>query len=128
MFQIMVVDDDRNTRRLLQAVLEADGYKVLTAENGEDALALMDLEYVDLVVLDIMMPQMDGYEFTRTLRETNNNLRLYFPERQGEEHCPGPKYLLMAIAGPGILRDLCPENNETGIFGHCIVCIVNVCV
>ena len=54
--------------------------------------------------------------------------RLYFPERQGEEHCPGPKYLLMAIAGPGILRDLCPENNETGIFGHCIVCIVNVCV
>ena len=74
MFQIMVVDDDRNTRRLLQAVLEADGYKVLTAENGEDALALMDSEYVDLVVLDIMMPQMDGYEFTRTLRETNNNL------------------------------------------------------
>ena len=42
MFQIMVVDDDRNTRRLLQAVLEADGYKVLTAENGEDALTLMD--------------------------------------------------------------------------------------
>ena len=36
--------------------------------------------------------------------------RLYFPERQGEEHCPGQKYLLMAIAGPGILRDLCPEN------------------
>ena len=48
--------------------------KVLTAENGEDALALMDSEYVDLVVLDIMMPKMDGYEFTRTLRETNNNL------------------------------------------------------
>ena len=74
MFQIMVVDDDRNTRRLLQAVLEADGYKVLTAENGEDALTLMDTEFVDLVVLDIMMPKMDGYEFTRTLRETNNNL------------------------------------------------------
>ena len=74
MFQIMVVDDDRNTRRLLQAVLETDGYKVLTAENGEEALALMDSEYVDLVVLDIMMPKMDGYEFTRTLRETNNNL------------------------------------------------------
>ena len=58
----------------MQAVLEADGYKVLTAENGEDALTLMDSEYVDLVVLDIMMPKMDGYEFTRTLRETNNNL------------------------------------------------------
>ena len=68
MFQIMVVDDDRNTRRLLQAVLEADGYKVLTAENGEDALALMDSEYVDLVVLDIMMPKVDGLTVLRTLR------------------------------------------------------------
>ena len=69
MFQIMVVDDDRNTRRLLQAVLEADGYKVLTAENGEDALTLMDSEYVDLVVLDIMMPRMNGYELCKNIKE-----------------------------------------------------------
>ena len=69
MFQIMVVDDDRNTRRLLQAVLEADGYKVLTAENGEDALALMDSEYVDLVVLDIMLPGVDGVELLRDEEE-----------------------------------------------------------
>ena len=71
MFQIMVVDDDRNTRRLLQAVLEADGYKVLTAENGEDALALMDSEYVDLVVLDIMMPKMDGWQVCREIRQNS---------------------------------------------------------
>lgn len=74
MFRILVVDDDKNTRRLLQAVLENDGYKVFTAENGEDALYVMDSEYIDLVVLDIMMPKMDGYEFTKTLRETRNNL------------------------------------------------------
>ena len=74
MFRILVVDDDKNTRRLLQAVLENDGYKVFTAENGEDALCVMDSEYIDLVVLDIMMPKMDGYEFTKTLRETRNNL------------------------------------------------------
>ena len=74
MFQIMVVDDDKNTRLLLKAVLEAENYSVLTAENGEDALALMDGNHIDLVVLDIMMPKMDGYEFTRTLRESNNNL------------------------------------------------------
>ena len=74
MFQIMVVDDDKNTRMLLKAVLEAENYSVLTAENGEDALALMDSNHVDLVVLDIMMPKMDGYQFTKTLRETNNNL------------------------------------------------------
>jgi len=74
MFRIMVVDDDKHTRRLFQAVLENAGYQVLTAENGEDALAIMDREYIDLVVLDIMMPKMDGYQFTSALRETNNNL------------------------------------------------------
>lgn len=74
MFQILVVDDDKNTRRLLQAVLEQDGYRVFTAENGEEALDVLDDQHVDLVVLDIMMPKMDGYEFTKTLRESNNNL------------------------------------------------------
>ena len=74
MFHILVADDDKNTRRLLKAVLEAENYTVFTAENGEDALEVMDREHVDLVVLDIMMPQMDGYEFTRSLRQCNNYL------------------------------------------------------
>ena len=58
----------------MQAVLEADGYTVLTACDGEQALALMDTEHVDLVVLDVMMPNMDGYEFTRELRQSNSEL------------------------------------------------------
>lgn len=74
MFRILVVDDDKNTRLLLRAVLEAEHYTVFTAENGEDALAVMDREHIDLVVLDIMMPKMDGYEFTRTLRENRSTL------------------------------------------------------
>ena len=74
MFRIMVVDDDRNTRTRLKAVLEAENYTVFTAENGVDALDVMDAHHIDLVVLDIMMPNMDGYQFTRTLRESNNNL------------------------------------------------------
>lgn len=74
MFQILVADDDKNTRRLLQAVLEHDGYRVFTAGNGEEALAVLDDQHIDLVVLDIMMPKMNGYEFTKTLRESNNNL------------------------------------------------------
>lgn len=74
MFHIMVVDDDKNTRRLLKAVLEADNYSVSTAENGEEALAVMDANHIDLVVLDVMMPKMDGYEFTKVLRENDNNL------------------------------------------------------
>lgn len=74
MFQILVVDDDKNTRMLLKAVLQAENYTVFTAENGEDALSVMDKEHIDLVVLDIMMPKMDGYEFTKVLRESDNNL------------------------------------------------------
>ena len=74
MFQILVVDDDKNTRMLFQAVLEAANYSVLTAQDGVEALAIMDDHHVDLVVLDVMMPNMDGYAFTRTLRESNDNL------------------------------------------------------
>ena len=74
MFQILVVDDDKNTRTLMKLVLEADNYSVLTAGNGEEALAVMDSSHVDLVVLDVMVPGMDGYQLTRALRESNNNL------------------------------------------------------
>ncbi len=74
MFHILVVDDDRHTRMLLDAVLKADGYTVFTANNGEEALELMEREHIDLVVLDVMMPKMDGYEFTQTLRAADNNL------------------------------------------------------
>ena len=74
MFQILVVEDDKNTRLLFQAVLQAENYTVFTAENGEQALEVMDREHIDLVVLDIMMPRMDGYEFTKTLRENENTL------------------------------------------------------
>ena len=74
MFRILVVDDDKNTRLLLKAVLQAENYTVFTAENGEAALEVMDQEHIDLVVLDIMMPKMNGYEFTKTLRESRNNL------------------------------------------------------
>ena len=74
MFHILVVDDDKNTRRLLTAVLESENYSVSTAENGEEALAVLDKTHVDLIVLDIMMPKMDGYELTSLLRQTNNDL------------------------------------------------------
>ncbi len=74
MFHILVADDDKNTRLLLKAVLQNANYQVSTAENGLDALAVLDREHIDLVVLDIMMPGMDGYDFTKTLRQTNNNL------------------------------------------------------
>ena len=74
MFHILVTDDDKNTRLYFKAILERAGYTVTTAKDGEEALAVMDREYIDLVVLDVMMPRMNGYEFTLVLRENNENL------------------------------------------------------
>ena len=74
MFSILVVDDDKNTRLLLNAVLESEGYKVICAKDGAEALNIMDENHIDLVVLDIMMPHMNGYEFTKELRSANNDL------------------------------------------------------
>ncbi len=74
MFHILVVDDDKNTRLFLKAVLEGANYTVSSASNGEEALEALDREHIDLVVLDIMMPKMDGYEFTKILRASNDNL------------------------------------------------------
>ncbi len=74
MFQILVVDDDKNTRRLMEAVLGEAGYQVVCACDGAEALEVLEQQHVDLVVLDIMMPRMDGYQFTKTLRSANSML------------------------------------------------------
>lgn len=74
MFNIMVVEDDTNTRRLICTVMEQHGYTAYPATDGEDALSLLDKYHIDLIILDIMMPRMDGYEFTDTLRSTGCNL------------------------------------------------------
>ena len=74
MFNILVVDDDRNTRLLMPALLEAEHYTVFLACNGEEALQVMEQQEIDLVILDVMMPKMDGYAFTRVLREAKNDL------------------------------------------------------
>lgn len=68
MFKILVVEDDRNTRKLMCAVLKQYGFDAYAAEDGISALRFMDKQHVDLVVLDLMMPNMDGYELTRQLR------------------------------------------------------------
>ncbi|OKP82458.1 DNA-binding response regulator [Paenibacillus helianthi] len=74
MFNILVVEDDSKLRQLFCTVLTKNGYNAIPAVNGEDALTLLDKEYIDLIICDIMMPLMDGYELTRTLRDNNNNL------------------------------------------------------
>ena len=65
---ILVVDDEPEIVRLLRSYLERDGYRVVIAYNGEDALHVVRREEPDLIVLDVLMPKMDGLEFTRRVR------------------------------------------------------------
>ena len=74
MFNILVVDDDKNLRKLIRALLEAENYTVFTADNGLEALNVLGQKFIDLVVLDIMMPKMDGYEFTECIRKSKSDL------------------------------------------------------
>ncbi|MBQ4099745.1 MAG: response regulator transcription factor [Clostridia bacterium] len=74
MFHILVVDDDKNIRYVIKEILQTAQYTVFTAVNGEDAFDVLIKEHVDLVIVDIMMPTMDGYEFTKELREFNADI------------------------------------------------------
>lgn len=69
MVNILVVEDEKHTRRLLEAILIREGYSVFQAEDGIKALEVLENHHIDLIILDIMMPNMDGYEFAKELRE-----------------------------------------------------------
>ncbi len=91
MFQILVVEDDKNTAKLMNAVLSHAGYDVFTAQNGLEALDCTDKQHVDLIVLDVMMPFMDGYEFTERLRSCGDNtpILMVTAKQLPEEKCKG---------------------------------------
>lgn len=69
---ILIVDDKRNVRIFLQDLLSEQGYRVVTANDGREALILTQHEKPDLILLDIMMPHMDGYEFIQSYRKKHD--------------------------------------------------------
>src|SRR5438552_16069420 len=69
---ILLVDDEESVQRLLTDPLERDGYRVVQARDGEEALASFDRQHVDLVVLDVMLPKLDGLEVCKRLRSTSS--------------------------------------------------------
>lgn len=69
MFNVLVVEDDADVRELFCTVLSDGGYNAFSAKDGMDALDVIDKEYIDVIVADLMMPNMDGYAFTKSLRE-----------------------------------------------------------
>ena len=72
MFKILIAEDDRELRQLFSHVLAKNGYGVVGVSNGVEALREIDAGYFDVIISDIMMPEMDGYELVRTLREADN--------------------------------------------------------
>lgn len=74
MFNVLVVEDDRNIRNLIEIKLRSLGYNVVTAENGKDALEKLSSNHLDIMLVDAMMPIMDGYTFVKTVREDGDNI------------------------------------------------------
>ena len=89
MWNILIADDDRHIRRLLAAVLEAEKYTVFEAEDGNAALKIIDKEHIDLAIVDVMMPHMDGYALTEALRKGDENLPILMASAK---HLPKDKH------------------------------------
>ncbi|MBQ9945147.1 MAG: response regulator transcription factor [Clostridia bacterium] len=91
MFQILVAEDNQNSAKLMKIILNQAGYKVITAADGVEALEIMDSKHIDLIILDVMMPRMDGYEFTRQLRQSGNTtpILMVTAKAQNEDKCEG---------------------------------------
>jgi signal transduction histidine kinase len=70
--RLLIVDDVPDNLFLVRTILEEEGYEIITSSNGQDALKVIESEPIDLVLLDVMMPKMDGYEVTRRIRAMND--------------------------------------------------------
>jgi DNA-binding response OmpR family regulator len=111
--RILVVDDDLIVMGLIQANLEARGYEVVTANNGTDSIRVAQKENPDLIILDIMMPEIDGFEACRKIREFSNAPVVMYSGRIGERDkekcadCGANDYLTK----PFVLRELLDKIN-----------------
>lgn len=74
MVNILIVEDEKNVRNLIKKYLERNNYNVYEAEDGNKALDVLDNNHIDLIITDIMMPNLDGYELTNELRTSNYNM------------------------------------------------------
>ena len=70
--RVLVVDDEQDIRELLKFYLNKEGYEVIEAANGEEALTIFENEYIDLGIIDVMMPKMDGFELVESMKKTKS--------------------------------------------------------
>ena len=106
--KILIVDDDPSIRKFLGANLTERGYQVMEAEAGPPALLMLNRETIDLILLDIMMPEMDGFEVCRQIRKRSRTPILMLSAREGEmdnekcKACGADGY----ITKPFVLREI----------------------
>jgi len=74
LFKILIAEDDKNTAKWMKAVITGEGYEVFLAENGHVALDVMDKQHIDLMIIDIMMPGLDGLELTQLIRGSGSTI------------------------------------------------------
>lgn len=74
MINILIVEDDKNLRRLMEVFLKQNGYEVFLAQDGEKAIEIFEDRHIDLIVCDIMMPKVNGYQLVKDLRNSNYDL------------------------------------------------------
>lgn len=85
MFKILIVEDNLNLQKLYSAILKANGYTTMTANNGAEALEVLKREHADLMILDVMMPVMDGHELTDMLRQGGSELPILMITAKSEQ-------------------------------------------
>lgn len=67
--KVLIVDDEQDIRELIKFYMNKEGYDVIEAKDGEEALEIFESEYIDLAIIDVMMPKMDGFELVENIKE-----------------------------------------------------------
>jgi len=92
---ILIVDDEPSLRELLEEILQTHGYKVISAENGDSALQILLKNHVDLIISDVIMPGMDGYELSQKVREQYPHIKIQLASGFSDDrHVKNDKYNL----------------------------------
>ena len=84
MFNILLAEDDKNARRYMEVILEENGYEVRSAKDGEEALEIFQSLKADCILLDVMMPKMNGYEVARAIRSVDEETPILMITAKGE--------------------------------------------
>ena len=95
--EILIVDDEPSLRELLEEILQTHGYRVISAENAEIALDMLSREHVDLLISDVIMPGMDGYELSKKVRELYPDMKIQLASGFSDDrHIKNDEYNLHA--------------------------------